>query len=46
MKGPMSKKTKESLEKSNHKKNIKFLDPLFSQETYQIRKGKTSLKDT
>jgi hypothetical protein len=28
------------LKRVNHKENIKFLNPLLSQEAYQIRKGK------
>jgi hypothetical protein len=39
-------KDKKIPKKTNHKKNIKFLDPFLSQEAYQIRKGQTSLKDT
>jgi hypothetical protein len=44
MKGPTSKKTKEPPKRMNHKGNIKFLNPLLSQETYQIRKGEDLLK--
>jgi hypothetical protein len=43
MGGLTSKKTKEPPKKVNHKENIKFLNPLFSQEAYQIRKGKDVL---
>jgi hypothetical protein len=39
MEGPMSKKTKEPAKRVNHKGNIKCLNPLISQEAYQIRKG-------
>jgi hypothetical protein len=46
MEGPMSKKTKKSPKKANHKRNIKFPNPLLSQEAYQIKKRETSLKDT
>jgi hypothetical protein len=42
MEGPMSKKTKESPKRVNYKGNVKFLNPLGSQETYQIRKEKIS----
>jgi hypothetical protein len=43
MEGPTLKKTKESLKRTNHKENIKFLNPLFLlQEAYQIMKGRTS----
>jgi hypothetical protein len=44
MKGLTSKKTKEPPKKVNHKENMKFLNPLLSQEAYQIRKGKDVLK--
>jgi hypothetical protein len=40
LEGPSSKKTKEPPKRVNHKENIKFLNPLLSQEAYQIRKGK------
>jgi hypothetical protein len=36
--GPMSKKTKESTKKVNHKGNIKFPNSLPLQEAFQIRK--------
>jgi hypothetical protein len=39
MEGPTSKKTKEPPKRANHKGNIMFLNPLLSQEGYQIRKG-------
>jgi hypothetical protein len=35
---PMSKKTKEPPYNANHKGNIKFSNPLISQEAYQVRK--------
>jgi hypothetical protein len=38
MEGPTSKKPKESPKKVNHKGNIKFPNPLLSQEAYQIKK--------
>jgi hypothetical protein len=38
MEGSTSKKTREPSKRVNHKGNIKFLNPLLSQETYQIRK--------
>jgi hypothetical protein len=44
MEGPMSKKTKEPPKRVNHKGNIKFLNPLLSQEAYQIGKGEDLLK--
>jgi hypothetical protein len=44
MEGPMSKKTKESPKKVNHKRNIMFPNPLLSQQAYQIRKGEDFLK--
>jgi hypothetical protein len=39
MEGPTSKKMNEPPKIADHKGNIKFLNPLWSQETYQIRKG-------
>jgi hypothetical protein len=39
-----SKKTKEPPKKANHKGNIKFSNPLLSQEAYQITKGEDLLK--
>jgi hypothetical protein len=39
-----SKKTKKPLKKLNHKRNIKFMNPFLSQETYQIGKGEDFLK--
>jgi hypothetical protein len=40
MEGPTSKKTNEPPKRADHKGNIKFLNPLWSQETsYRIRKG-------
>jgi hypothetical protein len=39
MEGPTSKKTKEPPKRANHKGNIKFPNPLTSQEAYQIEKG-------
>jgi hypothetical protein len=44
MEGPTSKKTKKPLKGVNHKENIKFLNPLLSQEGYPIRKGKDFLR--
>jgi hypothetical protein len=44
MEGSMSKKTKENPKKVNHEGNIKFPNPLRSQEAYQIRKGVDLLK--
>jgi hypothetical protein len=44
MEGPMSKKTKESPKRENHKGNIKFAIPFLSREAYQIRKEKDLLK--
>jgi hypothetical protein len=44
MEGPTSKKTKEPHKRVNHKGNIKFLNPLLSQEAYQIRKREELLK--
>jgi hypothetical protein len=44
MEGPTSKKTKEPPKRVNHKGNIKLLNPLLSQEAYQIRKGEDHLK--
>jgi hypothetical protein len=35
MEGPTSKKTREPYKRVNHKGNIKFLNPLLSQEIYQ-----------
>jgi hypothetical protein len=45
MKGPTSKKTNETFNRANHKRNIKFPNPLMSQEAYQIRKQEDLLKD-
>jgi len=42
---PMPKKTNEPPKKANHKVNIKFPNPLLSQKTYQIKKGKDLLKE-
>jgi hypothetical protein len=39
MEGPMFKKTNETPKRANHKGNIKFPNPLISQEAYQTRKG-------
>ncbi len=44
MEGPTSKKTKEPPKRVNHKGNIKLLNPLLSQQAYQIRKGEDHLK--
>jgi hypothetical protein len=44
MEGLMFKKAKEPPERVNHKRNIKFLNPLLSQEAYQIGKGEDLLK--
>jgi hypothetical protein len=44
MEVPMSKKTKKTPKKANHKGNIKFPNPFLSRETYQIRKGEDLLK--
>jgi hypothetical protein len=44
MEGAMCKKTKEPPKKVNHKRNIKFPNPLLSQEAYQIRKEEDLLK--
>jgi hypothetical protein len=44
MEGPTSRKTNEPPKRADHKENIKFLNPLQSQETYQIRKGEDLLK--
>jgi hypothetical protein len=44
MEGPTSKMTKEPHNMTNHKGNIKFLNPLQLQEAYQIRKGENLLK--
>jgi hypothetical protein len=44
MEGPTSKRTNEPPKKTNHKRNIKFPNPLQSQETYQIRKGENFIK--
>jgi hypothetical protein len=38
MERPTSKKTKEPPKRANHKGNIKFPNPLLSQEAYQIMK--------
>ncbi len=43
MEGPISKKTNEPSKRVNHKENIKFLNPLLSQEAYQIRKRDETL---
>jgi hypothetical protein len=39
-----SKKTTEPLKRANDEGNIKFPNPLLSQEAYQIRKGEELLK--
>jgi hypothetical protein len=46
MEGPTPKKPKESPKKVNHKGNlnIKFPNPLLSQEAYQIKKREDLLK--
>jgi hypothetical protein len=44
MEGLTSEKTNEPPKRTNHKENIKFLNPLRSQEAYQIRKGEDLLK--
>jgi hypothetical protein len=44
MEGPTYKKTKEPNKRVNHKGNIKFPNPLQSQEAYQIGKGGNLLK--
>ncbi len=44
MEGPTSKKPKESPKKVNHKRNIKFPNPLLSQKAYQIKKREDFLK--
>jgi hypothetical protein len=43
MEGPTSKKTKDPPKTVNHKGNIKFMNPLKSQEAYHIRKGEDLL---
>jgi hypothetical protein len=43
MEGPTSKKTNKPLKKVNHRGNIKFLDPLLSQDAYHIRKREEDL---
>jgi hypothetical protein len=43
MEGATFKKTNEPLKRANHKGNIKFLNPLLSQEAYQIRKRDETL---
>jgi len=44
MERPTSNKTNEPPKKADHKGNIKFLNPLQPQETYEIRKGEDFLK--
>jgi hypothetical protein len=44
MRGRTSKKTKEPPERTNHKGNIKFQNPLQLQEAYQIMKEEDHLK--
>ncbi len=44
MEGPTSKKTNEPPKRVDHKGNIKFQNPLQSQEAYQIRKWEDLLK--
>jgi hypothetical protein len=44
MEGHTSNKTKEPIKKVNHKGNIKFPNPFFSQEAYQIGKGEDLLR--
>jgi hypothetical protein len=44
MAGPTFKKTNESHEKANHKRNIKFSNPLQLLQAYQIRKGNLTHK--
>jgi len=43
MEGPTSKKTNEPPKRANHKGNIKFPNPLLSQETCQIKKDDETL---
>jgi hypothetical protein len=44
MEGSTSKMKREPSKRENHKGNIKFLNPLLLQETYQIGKGGGPLK--
>jgi len=43
-KDPPPRRPKKPLKRVNHKENIKFLNPLLSQEAYPIRKGKDFLR--